>query len=107
MYREINHCVRDLRAIQAAPHYSAESERGALQAVERAILARDALENKYARLGMIATPIVQNGFIREIQIATPPAPAMEEPSIISMCFTVMPPSCHAAAAQPQANIAEP
>jgi hypothetical protein len=90
-YQAINHRVRELRAIRAGPS-SADQEHAAQQAVERALLARDAVEDKYTRLGIIATPIVRDGFIREIQLRTP-RPQEAEPSIISMTFSVMPPSC--------------
>lgn len=89
-YHVINHRVRELRAIQAAPS-SADQEHAAQQDVERALLERDAVEDRYARLGIIATPIVRDGFIREIRLSTP-RPQKEGPSIISMTFSVLPPS---------------
>jgi hypothetical protein len=90
-YRDINQCASELRRVRRGAKISAKRERAALQAVERAILARDALENKYARLGLSATPVVKDGLVRTIHFSKP-RPREEQPSVISMCFAVMPPS---------------
>jgi hypothetical protein len=44
---------------------AAELER--LQAIEAVLIQRDALEDKYAPMGIIAEPIVENGFTADIK----------------------------------------
>ncbi len=92
-YRNINQCVRELRSAQTASEFSRGRVHTAQQGVERAILARDALEDRYARKGMIATPIVRDGFIREVELSVPQASA-GEPEVLTLCFPVRRPSKH-------------
>ena len=89
VYREINSCARRLRHVRAAAQLNAADERAALQAMERALVIRDALDDEHAQRGVIAVPVVKDGFVRDIQFTTP-SPADEESSVISMCFSVMP-----------------
>jgi hypothetical protein len=90
-YREINLRARDLRQVREASPFSPAAEHAALQAIERSLLARDALENEWSRLGFVATPIVENGFICDIEFGAPGS-LDDEPSMISMCFGVIPTS---------------
>jgi hypothetical protein len=63
-------------------------ERIALQAIERALLARDALDDKYAPLGVAATPVFEKGFIKSVNFVQP-AP-QQLASSLSMLFAVPP-----------------
>lgn len=87
-YYRINVFSRALRLIRAQGHAAAD-EREALQAIERALLARDALEDKYAPLGVVATPDFEDGLVKDVSFVQParPAPA----SSLSMLFAVPPP----------------
>jgi hypothetical protein len=89
-YYEINSSYRQLLAARKTPSPFEQRERAALQAIECAILRRDALEDKYAPTGVLATPVLMNGVVTDIQFLTP-RPSREQPSMISMCFAVTPP----------------
>jgi hypothetical protein len=91
-YYAINGAYRQLLDARKAPSPSEQRERAALQAIECAILQRDALEDKYAPTGMLATPVLANGIIRDIQFIMP-KPFPYQPSQISMCFAVTRPVC--------------
>ncbi len=45
-----------------------EAEKEALQAVERLLIARDSLEDHYAPFGVLAAPVVKEGFTTNIKI---------------------------------------
>ncbi len=86
-YRAINVRVRALRELRASPVFSGQAEREALKEVESALLARDEIENRYARLGHVATPVVRNGYVQDIQFQSPPAKG-EVMASFSMSFVV-------------------
>jgi hypothetical protein len=46
-----------------------DAEKKCLQATERLLIVRDSLEDKYAPLGVIAEPIVKNGFTVNLNIS--------------------------------------
>jgi hypothetical protein len=58
--------LRDVRNNAASPQQTA-AERERLQAIEKVLIQRDGLENKYAPLGIIAEPVVENGFTVDIK----------------------------------------
>jgi hypothetical protein len=67
---------------------SAEEERTALQAIELALLARDAVEDKYAPLGIMATPEFTKGYVTNVSFGQPPRAARG--ASLSMVFAVQP-----------------
>ena len=58
--------LRDVRNNAAAPQQTA-AERERLQAIEKVLIQRDGLEDKYAPLGIIAEPVGENGFTVDIK----------------------------------------
>jgi hypothetical protein len=65
-----------------------EEERAALQAIEQALLARDAVEDKYAPLGITATPEFTKGYVTNVSFVQPPRAARG--ASLSMVFAVQP-----------------
>jgi hypothetical protein len=68
-YYEINTwwaALRTLRAQPDAPDF-AQQERTALQNIETALRHRDELEDRFAPVGIIAEPLMENGLTRDIQ----------------------------------------
>lgn len=45
------------------------AERNCLQTIERALLARDRLEDRYAPFGVIAEPLIENGFAVDVKFS--------------------------------------
>lgn len=86
-YYAINQSYRRLQNARAQKA-GCEEERAALQAIERALLARDALEDKYASLGVAATPEFVNGYVTNVNFVEPPGPTGG--SSLSMLFAVQP-----------------
>ena len=86
-YYDLNRSYRSLLSLRAAGR-PPEEERAALQAIERALLARDALEDKYAPYGVVATPDFENGLVKNISFVQPPGPVVR--SSLSMFFAVPP-----------------
>lgn len=68
-YYQINFRWMELRAVRerAAERNFLQQERAALQAIEAALCQRDELEDRYAPYGIIAEPIMVDGFARDIQ----------------------------------------
>jgi hypothetical protein len=68
-YYEINLRWKALRAVRdrAGERDVLQEERAALQAIEAALRQRDELEDRYAPYGIIAEPIMEDGFARDIQ----------------------------------------
>jgi len=64
-YYELNcEYSRLLVARQSPPSLERdEAERSILQAVEQRLIVRDNLEDRYAPFGVIADPVVKNGFV--------------------------------------------
>ena len=91
-YYEINRRHQALLSVRASKGGPVE-ERSALQAIERALLARDGLEDKYTPLGVAATPVFEKGFVKSVNFVQPaPPPAA---SSLSMLFAVQaPPPAH-------------
>jgi len=58
--------LRDVRQAAESPQRSAQ-ERECLQGIEKVLIQRDSLEDKYAPLGIIAEPLVQNGFTIDVK----------------------------------------
>lgn len=91
-YYEINRCHQALLSVRASKHGLVE-ERTALQAIERALLARDALDDKYAPLGVAATPVFEKGFVKTVNFVQ--AAPQRVASSLSMLFAVpAPPPVH-------------
>jgi len=67
-YYELNRLhARLLSARQEAdPARRDEAEHEAMLAIEKALIIRDALEDRYAPFGVIAAPVVVNGFITDL-----------------------------------------
>jgi len=51
------------------PTQRAAAERNCLQAIERALIARDGLEDRCAPFGLIAEPVVENGFAVDVKFS--------------------------------------
>ena len=45
-----------------------EAERRRLQAIEKVLIVRDALEDRYAPLGVVTEPVVRDGFTMDVRI---------------------------------------
>jgi hypothetical protein len=58
----------EVRKEPASPERK-EAERKCLQDVEKVLIVRDALEDRYAPLGIIADPAVQDGFTADLKIS--------------------------------------
>ena len=72
-YRRLNRCYANLlearRKKLSGPTRSELSERVALRQVEKALRARDELEDKYACYGVIAEPVIANGFTVDVRFS--------------------------------------
>jgi hypothetical protein len=60
-------------------------ERAALQAVEQAICAREALEDRYASQGLVAVPLYLDGLAVNVQFQCPGSTAMQSMRVVSSC----------------------
>ena len=58
--------LRDVRQTAESPQRTAQ-ERERLQDIEKVLIQRDSLEDKYAPIGIIAEPVVQNGFTVDVK----------------------------------------
>jgi hypothetical protein len=58
--------LREVRH-NAASSQQAAVERERLQAIEKVLIQRDGLEDKYAPIGIIAEPVVENGFTIDVK----------------------------------------
>lgn len=88
VYYHINLCSRRVRAARQGSDPAAV--RSALQAMEKALLARDAVEDQHAPYGIAACPRIENGLITEIRFSAPSRPPVQSSSV-SMRFAVPPP----------------
>jgi hypothetical protein len=88
IYYQINCCAQ--RLLETRKRSDPIAERAALQLMEKALLARDALENECAPYGVAASPVMVNGFIADVRFSAPTAP-LRQPSTVSMRFAVPPP----------------
>jgi hypothetical protein len=88
-YYALNLSYSRLVSVRAAAH-DAEEERKSLQAIESALLARDALDDKYAPVGIVASPDFENGFVRNVNFVQPQLPRVG--SSLTMLFAVRPKS---------------
>ena len=69
VYYELNRLyaqLLDVRNTSALAEKKA-AERQALQAIEEVLICRDALEDRYAPMGVIAEPIVERGFTKDLR----------------------------------------
>src|SRR6185503_16976276 len=53
--------LREVRKNTASPEQAAV-ERECFQSIEKILIQRDSLEDKYAPIGIIAEPVIENGF---------------------------------------------
>lgn len=84
-FYRINCAYQDFLAAKASG--AADGERTALQAMEKALIARDALQDQLAPFGIAATPEVKNGVIANL-VFTSPRGGSGQSSFLSMCFAV-------------------
>ena len=70
-YYELNRAYAGLRAARksAASPEQAAAERERLQAMEKVLIIRDGLEDRYAPFGVLAEPVVQNGFAVDVRFS--------------------------------------
>src|SRR5829696_8265466 len=71
IYYHLNCQYAALLAIRANPDPAQRpaAERNCLEAVEKALLARDGLEDRYAPFGLIAEPVIENGFAVDVKFS--------------------------------------
>jgi hypothetical protein len=70
--------LREARQLAPSPQ-RAVAERERLQAIEKVLIVRDALEDRYAPLGVIADPVVKDGFAVDLTITFGNADAAGRP----------------------------
>ena len=70
-YYELNREYARLREVRQQPDSPAriEAERERMQTIEKALIRRDGLEDRYAPLGVIAEPVVKMGFTTDLKIS--------------------------------------
>ncbi len=86
-YYQINLCAQTLQTARQAPQRSKEVEHAALKALEKALLARDALEDQYAPYGIVSSPKVEGGLVTEVSF-TSTRPSGPQLSSISMYYAM-------------------
>lgn len=84
-YHKINRSYARLLALRAKPHRQAGAdERSVLQSIEKALLAKNALEDKYAPYGIDVSPVFEEGFIVDLgfcsRFTIPPSPVSRRSS---------------------------
>jgi hypothetical protein len=86
-YDVLNQEYGRLLEIRADRHRAerAARERGQLQRIERALRRRDALEDHYAPLGVIAEPILREGFVVDLKFTFGNTTAAGEPRGAGVC----------------------
>src|SRR5882724_11146721 len=70
-YYEINWQYSRLLEVRQRPDSPerSEAERERLQAIENALIHRDSLEDRYAPFGVIAEPVVKEGFTVDLKVS--------------------------------------
>ncbi len=58
-------------------------ERAILQAIEKAIRVREALDDRHAPRGIIAAPVYRNGFVVDVRFQYPGSPSSQPVVILS------------------------
>jgi hypothetical protein len=91
VYHGINVLSRKLASVRATPGSPERlaTEREVLQEIEKALLARDALDDGHASTGIIASPVFERGVVTDIYF-TMPGQRPGAASATSLCFTVTP-----------------
>jgi len=71
VYYELNSESSRLLEVRKRPdsQQRSEAERERLQAIEKVLILRDGLEDRYAPFGVIAEPVVQEGFTVELKVS--------------------------------------
>jgi len=71
VYYELNSESSRLLEVRKRPdsQQRSEAERERLQAVEKVLVLRDGLEDRYAPFGLIAEPVVQEGFTVDLKVS--------------------------------------
>ncbi len=72
-YYRINGAYARRVALRQHARPRPEAERSVLQAIERAIRAKEALEDRYASRGIVATPVYQRGYTVDVRFQHPRA----------------------------------
>jgi len=70
-YYELNREYARLREVRQQPDSPErnEADRERLQAIEKVLILRDGLEDRYAPLGVIAEPVVKDGFTVDLKVS--------------------------------------
>lgn len=91
VYTRINRLARELSAVRSRPESPERAgvERATLQAMDRVLTERDALEDRQALAGVSATPVVRDGVVVDLQFCLPARPPAKVSSS-SLWFTVTP-----------------
>jgi hypothetical protein len=71
VYYELNFEYSRLLEVRKRPdsQQRSEAEREQLKAIERVLVLRDGLEDRYAPLGVIAEPVVKEGFTVDLKVS--------------------------------------
>jgi hypothetical protein len=79
VYYDLNCRYAALLEARETPERRAREEGEHLQAIEQVLIRRDALEDTYAPLGVIADPVIKDGFARDLTISFGNADTKGEP----------------------------
>ena len=92
-YYEINVQYARLRSLRLPPARSTPArERAQLQAIDRALQIKEALEDRWAARGLVATPLLLRGITVNVAFAHPGRPTarptqMDSSTTITLAFT--------------------
>jgi hypothetical protein len=95
-YYQINVRYSELRARRIGrPRLRPDEERALLQAIDRALQAKEALEDRWASRGLVATPEQINGITVNVAFSHPGSPAvrplvMGSSAAVTLSFRVPP-----------------
>lgn len=85
-FYDINRCYQSVAAARKNHGIGSAEERAALQEMEKALRAKDALEDQHAAYGIVGSPKVQAGFIRNVTFTSPQV--SKQYSTLSVYFAV-------------------
>ena len=93
VYTRLNRLARELSSVRThrASSGGVDAERAVLQAMDRVLIERDALDDRHALVGISATPVVRDGVVADLQFCLPGGP----PAVVSsfsLWFAVTPPA---------------
>ncbi len=92
-YHRLNMLSRQLASVRQAPPSPERraAERLVLQEIEAALLARDALVDRHAAMGIVADAVFERGVATDLRFTTPGRRTATRP-VSSLCFAVTAPA---------------